>query len=97
MRIEQIGDKTRCEKLLENREIFRAAYRLFRKTFRLTFQDFMDMNLSLLTLEPKLEIFKFDDWLHSKYGQYENEGLSMFGVLKKNYGEEIALKVKELI
>jgi len=89
--------KTRYEKLMENREVFFAAYRLFHRTFRLTFQDFMDQDMTVLTLKPALDVFRFDEWLHSKYGAYEDEGLSMFDVLKKNYGEEIALKVKGLI
>ena len=86
----------RYQKLMENRDVFFAAYRLFHITFRLTFQDFMDMDLSLITLLPKLDINKFEDWLNDKFEQ-DMKCLSMFDVLKKNYGEEIALKVKELI
>jgi len=89
-------EETICQKLLENRDIFWAAYRLFHKTFRLTFQDFMDMNLSLITLLPKLDINKFEDWLIQKHEQ-DMKTMSILEVLKKNYGEDIALQVKGLI
>jgi len=93
---ELFNDKTRYEKLLENRDIFWAAYRLFHRTFRLTFHDFMDMNLSAVTVLPKLDVCKFEDWLNEEHEQ-DMKNLSMFDVLKKNYGEEVALKVKGLI
>jgi len=93
---ELFNDKTRYRKLLENRDIFLAAYRLFHKTFRLTFQDFMDVNLSVITLLPKLDLPKFEDWLNEKHGQ-DMKCLSILEVLKKNYGEEVALKVKGLL
>jgi hypothetical protein len=57
----------------------------------------MDITLSAAFKRPVLNIGKFDDWLHDKFGKYENKGLSMYDVLKNNYGELTALKVKELI
>jgi len=81
----------------ENREVFYDAYKLFHKTFRLTFHDFMDFNMSKIARKPILDIYKFEDWLHGKFGDYEKEKLSTLDVLKINYGEETALKIKELV
>jgi hypothetical protein len=84
-------------KIYDKREEFFAAYELFHKTLRVNFHDFMDVTLSSSFLRPILDMGKFDDWLHDKYGQYEDEGLSMWDVLVKNYGEITALTVKELL
>ena len=91
------GIKTCVAKMLENRPIFFVAYKLFHKTFKISFHDFMDQDLSMLFMKPILNIQKFDDWLHDKFGEYENDNLSMSDVLTKNYGVSVAMQVKELL
>lgn len=44
-----------------------------------------------------LDIIKFDDWLHEQYGQYENKGLSMQDLIRKEYGEEAVHFIKECL
>ena len=46
--------------------------------------------LSLLYHRPVLDIFAFDDFLHSKYGEYEEQGKSMHDVVLEHYGEKVA-------
>jgi len=37
---------------------------------------------------PVLNIFKFDDYLHQKYGKYEDEGKSMSDIFKELFGDK---------
>ena len=46
--------------------------------------------LSLLYHRTVLDMFAFDDFLHSKYGDYEAEGKSMHDVVLEHYGEKAA-------
>lgn len=46
---------------------------------------------TLLTFLEKrviLDIFVLDDFLHSKYGDYENQGYTMHELLQEKYGTE---------
>lgn len=47
-----------------------------------------DGMLSLLYHRPVLDIFAFDDFLHSKYGAYEEKEISMKELIKKEYGQK---------
>lgn len=42
-------------------------------------------------------IFAFDDWLHEKYGNYEEEGKSMRDIVTEHYGEKGMKMILNLI
>jgi hypothetical protein len=74
------------------------AHKKFREFFPgLRFNDYMDALLSVAYGEPKIDIGKFDDYLHDKHGDYESGGLSMEGLLAKIYGDNAAGFIRELI
>jgi hypothetical protein len=85
------------EQMLENRQLFMNAHRLFHKIFRQHFTDYQDLELTVYFLRPILDLQKFDDWLHGRFGEYEAEGLSMCDVLAREYGETVAMQVKGLL
>ena len=97
--MKEIGDPRPAvpAKLLNNRELFWDAYILFNRIFKLRFHDFMDSDLTTLFMKPILDLDKFEFWLHEKYGNYEDSGLSTYDILNRNYGEAVTLKVKGLL
>lgn len=48
-------------------------------------KDFYDNALTVIMKKPCFDIFKFDDFLHSAYGDYEAQGKSMADVLHERY------------
>ncbi len=44
-----------------------------------------------------LDIMAFDEWLHGRHGEYENDGLSMADCIAKHYGEPARKFVESLI
>ena len=48
-----------------------------------------DVQMSILMKRPIFNIFKFDDYLHYKYGNYESEGKSMKDFFEKIFGDKI--------
>ena len=74
-----------------------TPHEFFHKTFNLNFAKFADPLMFVATGNLMLDPFKFDDWLHEKYGNYEENGLSMQTLLIKHYGQEVADYVQELI
>jgi hypothetical protein len=76
--------------------IMSEACYYFRKFFpEKEFNEFLDP-LSTITLKPILDIFKFDDFLHEKHGNYEKK-MSMKKLLETHYGEEAILFFEELL
>jgi hypothetical protein len=68
-----------------------VAYAKFRKLFHgLDFKEFFDPMLSVATHEVKIDIGKFDDFLHEEYSDYETDGLSMKEFLSIEFGPEAA-------
>lgn len=47
-----------------------------------------DTESALIYNRPIMNIFKFDDWLHDKYGDYESEGKSMSDMFKQLFGDD---------
>jgi hypothetical protein len=78
------------------REPFFDACKLFHDVFHISFNDYLDINLTVIFNKPIIDIYKFDDWLHSVYGQYEDQNLSMGAILKKNYGDDVTAKIINL-
>jgi hypothetical protein len=59
---------------------------------------YFDIPLSILEGRPVLDLWKFDDFLHELYGDYEKErGLSMHELLVKEKGAEFAEYIKGVI
>ena len=74
-----------------------TPHEFFHKTFNLNFVKFIDPIMSVVCGKPMLDPFKFDDWLHEKYGNYEEDGLSMQTLLVKHYGQNVADYVCKII
>lgn len=51
-------------------------------------EDFYDSVLTAITKKPCFDIFKFDDFLHSVYGYYEEQGKSMADILHEHCPEQ---------
>jgi hypothetical protein len=47
-----------------------------------------DTESALIYNRPIMNIFKFDDWLHDKYGDYESEGKSTSDMFKQLFGDD---------
>ena len=73
------------------------AFRLFKEKFKLPFNKYMDAELSVGLGKPVLDLFKFDDWLHEQYGNYEENGHSMQTLLAEHYGQETADQIQQLL
>lgn len=51
-------------------------------------RNLADMSTSLILKRPIFDTFKFDNWLHEKYGDYESEGKSMNDMFKMLFGDD---------
>lgn len=69
----------------------------FYKVFGIGFKPFYDGLISIASKKLCIDILKFDDWLHEKYGDYENEGKSMDDIVREKYGEKGVKLIEELI
>jgi hypothetical protein len=59
---------------------------------------FFDIKLSIAFQRPVLDFWKFDDFIHEIYGEYEDEqGLSLYELLVKEKGADFAEYIKGLI
>lgn len=48
-----------------------------------------DVQMSILMKRPIFNIFKFDDYLHDIYGDYEGAGKSMADIFSEIFGEKM--------
>ena len=51
-------------------------------------RNLADMQISMIMNRPIFNIFKFDDWLHEKFGDYESEGKSMRDMFNQLFGDD---------
>lgn len=51
-------------------------------------RNLADMEMSMIMNRPIFSIFKFDDWLHEKFGDYESEKKSMRDVFNQLFGDD---------
>jgi hypothetical protein len=59
---------------------------------------YFDIILSIIADRPVLDFWKFDDFIHQIYGEYEDErGLSLYELLVKEKGADFAEYIKGLI
>ena len=51
-------------------------------------RNLADMKMSIIMNRPIFDIFKFDDWLHEKFGNYESENKSMRDMFNQLFGDD---------
>lgn len=51
-------------------------------------RNLADITTSMIYNRPIFNTFKFDDWLHQKYGNYESENKSMNDMFKMLFGDD---------
>ena len=83
--------------MFDNEEQTMTPYELFKEKFDLPFNQYIDAMMSVIMGKPILDPFKFDDWLHEKYGNYEESGHSMYTLLIEHYGQETADQIRGLL
>ena len=69
----------------------------FYAIFGTGFKSFYDGLMSIAMKKLCIDIIKFDDWLHERYGDYEDDGKSMDDIVREKYGEKGAKLIEELI
>ena len=69
----------------------------FYSIFGVSFKPFYDGLMSVVSKHLCIDIMKFDDWLHEKYGNYEDNGKSMDDLIREKYGEKGVNLINELI
>ena len=47
-----------------------------------------DVETAMILNRPVMSVFKFDEWLHKKYGDYESEGKSMRDLFKEMFKDD---------
>jgi len=60
----------------------------FERVFHTKFTPFYDGIWTVAFQKICIDIIKFDDWLHSKYGDYETDNKSMQEIVIEHYGTE---------
>lgn len=51
-------------------------------------RNLADMQMSMIMNRPIFNVFKFDDWLHEKFGNYESEKKSMRDMFNQLFGDD---------
>ena len=51
-------------------------------------RNLADMQMSMIMNRPIFNVFKFDDWLHEKFGDYESEKKSMRDIFSQLFGDD---------
>jgi len=69
----------------------------FGRLFRISIADCYDSVLSWVSGRFMVDIVAFDERLHLRHGDYEDAGLSMEGLIAKEYGPDAAELIKQLI
>ncbi|MDR1198367.1 MAG: hypothetical protein LBK94_05060, partial [Prevotellaceae bacterium] len=69
----------------------------FRYYFHIGIGNFYDGWSTFIFKKICINIFKFDDYLHSMYGDYEERGLCMEELIIEKYGIEANKLIHELI
>ena len=58
----------------------------FQQLFKMSFVDYYDSLVSWVSGKYSIDVVRFDDALHSRFGDYENRGLSMRDLVLEQYG-----------
>lgn len=51
-------------------------------------RNLADMQMSMIMNRPIFNVFKFDDWLHERFGDYESEKKSMRDMFNQLFGDD---------
>lgn len=51
-------------------------------------RNLADMQMSIIMNRPIFNVFKFDDWLREKFGDYESENKSMQDMFNSLFGDD---------
>lgn len=65
-----------------------AVKKQFQDYFGCCINPFMDNFMSVILNRQHIDIGKFDEWLHKKFGDYEAKGESMNMVIEEHFGKE---------
>lgn len=65
--------------------------------FGIRLGNFIDNMRSAVEGRVVINLFKFDEWLHKKHGNYDMDELSMQDIIIKYYGNEANEIVKRFI
>ncbi len=58
---------------------------------------YVDMLCTPSADEIKIDVIKFDDWLHKKHGKYERKYLSMGEAITKYYSKEASDFIQSML
>lgn len=78
----------------EYRRLYKAFARFGLPPFH---PNFCDYELSVVYGEWKIDLVKFDQYLHNRFGGYEKEGLSMQECVRLHIGAGCAELIRELL
>jgi hypothetical protein len=74
-----------------------TPYQLFKEQFGLPFNKYIDVSVSSICGKPIIDIFKFDEWLRTRFGNYEESGFTMESLLVKHYGKDVADQIQSFL
>ncbi len=69
----------------------------FQAAFGVSIQPFYDGFATLISKKICIDLFKFDDFLHRQFGDYEDRGLSMYELVYAEFGEQASILLGVLI
>ena len=78
----------------EQREYLR---RLFRSRLEMSLSDCIDTLMSITCKRVVVDIVHIDTILHSRFGDYEDRGLSMEDLITKEYGEDSTTLLNKML
>jgi len=71
------------------------ARKFFHETFGANFNSFADMIFTTPEC-ARINLIKFDEWLHDKFGDYEDEEKSMKDIIEEHFGNTACRKFMQL-
>lgn len=69
----------------------------FYRHFETGFGEFYDGLMTVLTGTIRIDIVKFDEWLHRRVGDYERRGMSLSEAVETHYGREAMEFIEKLL
>lgn len=69
----------------------------FKEQFKLSIIDFYEPLISWMQQKFTINVIRLDEYLHGKYGEYEEKGLSMEDIIREHYGPKGVKLLNELI
>lgn len=70
----------------------------FQRLFHVDFRTYCDTYMTIINRYLTIDLLKFDDeFLHKKFGDYEDKGKSALNIVRENFGKEAARLIHSLI